>query len=248
MTVHPLKGGNSGSFEDLDIPPSLQRAKSSASPKLPETPAQEEAGGGGGDRSPPSPPAPPASPAAAPDPFDVNALRFDQSFVEAAGVKKLLTTVPVKKPNGQDFIRVNPDPAYRAQLATIEIKDDREVYLLTPRVAVEVPNEISMVMLYTTINRQGVVSLWPVKLPTPDGRVNDWHNSAAQAAVLAMDKWVRVKANMSLGAYEVFQSEGLIPDPEWPAHTFNELLKIGFRDKLVDNFEHPLIKRLRGYA
>ena len=44
-----------------------------------------------------------------PDPFDLANLRLDQSFVETAGVKKLLTTVPVRKPNPQDFVRVHPD-------------------------------------------------------------------------------------------------------------------------------------------
>ena len=62
------------------------------------------------------------------DPFDVAKLRLDQNFVEAAGVKKLLTTVPVRKPNPQDFVRVNPDPAFRAALAVIELKEDRETY------------------------------------------------------------------------------------------------------------------------
>ena len=33
------------------------------------------------------------------DPFDPENLRLDQSFAETAGVKKLLTTVPVRKPN-----------------------------------------------------------------------------------------------------------------------------------------------------
>ena len=37
------------------------------------------------------------------DPFDPENLRLDQSFTEAAGVKKLLTTVPVRKPKSQDF-------------------------------------------------------------------------------------------------------------------------------------------------
>src|SRR6478609_4411349 len=46
---------------------------------------------------------------AAPDPFDPENLRLDQSFVETSGVKKLLTTVPVRKPNNQDFVRVHPD-------------------------------------------------------------------------------------------------------------------------------------------
>ena len=68
-----------------------------------------------------------------PNPFDPAALRLDQSFAETAGVKKLLTTVPVRKPNKQDFVRVHPDPAYRlTPTAIIELNEDREIYLVTP--------------------------------------------------------------------------------------------------------------------
>ena len=186
--------------------------------------------------------------AQAPDPFDVSKLRLDQSFIEAAGVKKLLTTVPVRRPHQQDFVRVHADPEYRATLAIIEIRDDREVYLLTPDIARELPGEYTMAAVYTAISRQGVVHLWPVKLPAPDGRVIEWHRSAAEAAELAMKKWVRVKPNMALGAYEIFESQGVIPEPEWPTVGFNELLRIGFRDRYVGGLDHPLIKRLRGHV
>lgn len=95
------------------------------------------------------------------DPFDLTNLRLDQSFVESAGVKRLLTTVPVRKPNPQDFVRVHPDPAYRATLAIIELKDDREIYLVPPSIAVDLPGEYAMTTIYTAINRQGVTFLWP---------------------------------------------------------------------------------------
>jgi len=180
------------------------------------------------------------------DPFDPANLRLDQSFVETSGVKKLLTTVPVRKPNGQDFVRVHPDQAYRLTSAIIELKDDREVYLVLPHIAHELPGECSSVVLHTGINRQGVVFLWPVKLPTPDGRINEWHRSAAEAAERAMTAWLRVKADMALGAYAMFAASSTIPDPIWPTHSFKDLLKIGFRDRLVDSLDHPVIRRLRG--
>jgi len=188
------------------------------------------------------------STAPAPDPFDVSKLRLDQSFIEAAGVKKLLTTVPVRRPHQQDFIRVHADPEYRATLAIIEVRDDRETYLLTPDIARELSGEYTMATVFTAISRQGVVHLWPVKLPAPDGRIIEWHRSAAEAAELAMKKWVRVKPNMALGAYEIFESQGVIPEPEWPTVGFNELLRIGFRDRYVGSLDHPLIKRLRGHV
>ena len=43
----------------------------------------------------------PLSPA--PDPFDLTSLRLNPSFLETSGVKKLLTTVPARRPGPQDF-------------------------------------------------------------------------------------------------------------------------------------------------
>lgn len=183
---------------------------------------------------------------ALPDPFDPENLRLDQSFIETSGVKKLLTTVPVKKPANQDFVRVHPDKSYRLTSAIIELKDDREVYLVLPHVAHQLPGECSPVILYTAINRQGVVFIWPVKLPAADGKVLEWHRSAAEAAEKAMSSWLRVKANMALGAYDLFEASSTIPDPIWPIAPLRDLLKIGFKDKLVDSLDHPVIKRLRG--
>ena len=65
---------------------------------------------------------------------------------------------------------------------------------------------------------------------------------------MAMERWVRVKANMSLGAYEIFEAASTIADPQWPELTFQEFLRIAFRDRLVDRLDHPVIKRLRGLA
>jgi hypothetical protein len=149
---------------------------------------------------------------AAPDPFDPENLRLDQSFVETSGVKKLLTTVPVRKPNNQDFVRVHSDEAYRLTSAIIELKDDREVYLVLPHVAHQLPGECSPVILYTAINRQGVVFLWPVKLPAADGKILEWHRSAAEAAERAMGCWLRVKADMALGAYAMYEASSTIPN------------------------------------
>jgi hypothetical protein len=65
-----------------------------------------------------------SSAAEPPDPFDVASLRLSQNFTETAGVKKLLTTVPVRKPKKQEFVRVHPGEGYRLDVAMIELKDD----------------------------------------------------------------------------------------------------------------------------
>jgi hypothetical protein len=180
------------------------------------------------------------------DPFDLAKLRVSQDFLETTNVKKLLTTVPIRKPAAQDFIRVHPSPKYRETLAFVELKDDREIYIANLAAVPELQTECFVATLFTAITRTGVVFLWPVRVPAVDGRTNDWHTSAATAAQLAMARWVRIKANMSLRAYEIFEAESSIPDPEWPDLPFEAIYRIGFKDRLISGPDHPVIKRLRG--
>jgi hypothetical protein len=193
------------------------------------------------------PPEDQANEQAALDPFNPENLRIDLDISEGIGVKKAIITIPVKKPNGQDFIRVHPQSEFRLPVAIIELRDDRESFLVPPSIARGIPGEYTTVTMHTCINRQGVIFLWPVRLPGSDGRQLEWHRSAAEAAEMAMKRWVRVKANMSLGAYEVFEAAATIPEPAWPSDlAFNQMLAIAFKGRLVDSFDHPVLKRLRG--
>ena len=154
--------------------------------------------------------------------------------------------MPVRKPGAQDFVRVHPDPAFRDNFPIIELKDEREEYIVTANLVPALVGEFVTKTLFTAVNRQGTVFFWPVRLPPPDGKNLDWWRSGREAAELAMQSWVRVRANMNLGAYEVFRAEGLIADPPWPEFGFWDLIKIAFREYLITDLNHPVIRRLRG--
>ncbi len=189
----------------------------------------------------------PAAHATPPDPFDLANLRISPNFAEAAGVRKLLRTVPVRKPHRQEFIRVHANPTFRGDFAQIELKEDRELYLVAgPELMVALVNEITHVSIFTAINRQGVTFLWPVPLPRPDGKEIIWHTSAREAAREATDKWVKVAANMGLGAYDITVAEGIRTEPNWPDANFQELIRIAYRDRLITSLDHPVVKRLNG--
>ncbi len=178
--------------------------------------------------------------------FDLESLRLGQDFGELAGVEKMTTTIPVRKPSRQEFVRVHTDEAYRMQTATLTWQEDREVYLLARDLWNELPGEIVPVELFTAVNRQGVVFIWPVRLPGHDGKWNPWHRSAMDCAQQAMTLWVRLAANMSLGAYEIFVATTDLPEPEWPNLSFEDMLQIAFRDHFIETLDHPVCRRLRG--
>ena len=49
----------------------------------------------------------------------------------------------------------------------IELKDDREDYLVRPEILPDLAGEVVYKTLFTAINRQGVLFLWSVRLPDP---------------------------------------------------------------------------------
>jgi hypothetical protein len=178
--------------------------------------------------------------------FDPDKLRLNQDFTKLMEVKKELLTIPVRKPNKQEFIRVHPERSYQLETAVLEFKEDRETYLVDKSLWGELSHEIIPKILFTTITRQGVLMLWPVRLHGQDGRLDQWNESALGIAEIAKTKWVRVVSNMSLGAYEPYIATGNLPEPEFPTLTFKNILETAFRDKYVQDPDHPVIKRLRG--
>jgi hypothetical protein len=186
---------------------------------------------------------------AAPDPFDPALLRLSQDMLAAAGVKKMLTTVPVRKPSKEWYVRCHPDPAYRLETFVVELKEDGETYLVDPKLWPHLAGEstFSPKLLITTVNKQGTVFVWPIRLPSPDGRHDDRNKSALEASAYATKGWVRVQANMNLGAYEIFAAGGNLGDPNWgDLPGFKDVLKIAFKDRYIDTPDHPVLRRLRG--
>jgi hypothetical protein len=193
----------------------------------------------------------PAPSPARPDPFDPASLRLAAGVAGDGVAKKALLNVPVRRPDKSWFVRVHPDEAYRQSPAgLVELKEDRELYLVTDtKVAEALASEsnFSPQVLFTAITRQGVLFMWPVKLPSGSGRGDTWAASAMEAAAdMATKVWCRVVANMSLGAYDVYQAVGKLPEPIWPDLTLRQILRLAFKDKYIADMDHPVIRKLRG--
>jgi hypothetical protein len=207
--------------------------------------------------APPAPPAPtatsanPAPPAQnpAPDPFNLASLRLGQDFAATVGVRKVLTTVPCRKPNRQEFIRVRPGEDWRLETGLFEDRLNRDIYLVSRSLWPELAGEVFPAVIFTTISRQGSVFLWPCKLPGIDGRSNTWNDSALAGARIAETNWVRIYANMPAQIYDVVQAVDELSEPEWPSGlTFQEILKLCFQDRFIDTPDHPVLRALRGRA
>ena len=184
------------------------------------------------------------------DPFAPENLRLDQSYTETVGVTKPLTTIPVRKPNKQTFFRIRPGEQWREMFPIIDLKDDREEYIVTRGLVPELATEIVFKQLCLGITRQGTLFFLPLRFPGPDGKDMEWWRSLRELAVRAQTHWIRVIPNRELGAYECLQASDTLSEPEWPPENlkFWDLIKIAFKEYLITDLNHPVVQRLRGLA
>jgi hypothetical protein len=177
---------------------------------------------------------------------DLKSLRLPANYGATLGVKKLLTNVLVGKPKKAQFFRTHASDDMTFPAMILENKESRESYVVVPEVAQEISELVRPVMLHAAIDRQNNVFLIPVPLPGEDGTRNPWHESLAQAVEHAKLKWIRITANMHTGGYDVYEAEGELPEPEWPAHDIDALVQVAFRGKIITSLDHPVVQSLLG--
>jgi hypothetical protein len=178
---------------------------------------------------------------------DLEAARYVPSDSGPAR-RKLLTFLPVKKPEPHWFCRVHPRLRFQALL--YEDRDEREVFYVVPALeeTLERFGQPSLLLLATTT--QATPFIWPIKLPGPFRGGNDlsrrWNNSARKSAEVAETQWVAIRSNTQAGGYDVIVAEKAHAEPEWPDLTVQEMLKLGFGDRVITDVNHPALRKLRG--
>jgi hypothetical protein len=180
------------------------------------------------------------------DNWDLGSIQVSQDFVGDLGLEGVLTGIRVGKPRPTDWVRTHTDPDYQITAALLE-DADRELYLVDPYIYMSVRDEEPAIRVYrliTTITSNDRLTLWPLKLLGPDDRPNTWIDTALEAARLAQKQWIRVTANQKQQCYVIKKAKRIQPDPEWPNYSFQELLKLAFRDRRISSIDHPVLDRL----
>jgi len=174
-------------------------------------------------------------------------LRIDQSYSdETVGMRKVLGTVPVRKPTKTDHFRVHP--SHMLDCFALELKEEREIYFINSDLVQLLPDVCVPVRLRLCVTRQGLAFIWPLKLERSDRKKDEWARSAAEAAHLAESNWVRITADMHGGFYQGYVATADLGDPKWPVESWREVLRIALRDRRIESEDHVVLKQLRGHA
>lgn len=229
-----------------DSTPSPHDDEAAPEPVTNPTPAPE----------PPPPELPttlPSAPSARPeppDPFDPTALRLGTDYSAGLGVRKVISTIPNRKPNKSEWFRVRSGEEWQLQTAVLELEKgvERSTYLVAQHLWPDLSGETMPALLLTCVNRANDLFIWRIKLPGADGRSNMWTDSALQIAKAAEVTWCRMVSDTTNGIYTHFEPTGEFPDPKWPELSFGGIVRIAFRGRMIDSLDHPILRELRGGA
>lgn len=174
-------------------------------------------------------------------------LELSAADMGGGGSREIVAHVSLGKPK-QEFVRVNPAPNMSLTTSVFLDKSGmrNEPYLVLPGMRGALLGETRAALIVPYQNLQGANALWLLQLPTDDARRNAWYETARQAMELAKTRWVRISADLSLGAYRIHEATGDHPEPDWPETPLNELLEVAFRGRVIDTVDHPLVRRLQG--
>jgi hypothetical protein len=155
----------------------------------------------------------------------------------------------IDKPSPSLYFRVNPDPEMQLDCTLVVDEEGarKKFYFITPSMRSH-PRLAARLRPYTlrvVISQSGVIMLWPVPI-TKGGRDLPVWQSYRKAAEMAQTEWISMVWSDEHRDYIITSAEGEIPEPVWPERTLSEFLIEGFADAVIDNEEHPYVRKVRG--
>ncbi|MFI5421661.1 MAG: RNA polymerase sigma factor, partial [Nitrososphaerales archaeon] len=189
------------------------------------------------------------------DPFDLKTIRKNQSFLIGAA-EKLISSYVVRKPKKNAFFRVHSGEDYQVSAYIYVAKDEggmeKETYFLDSAFSLQIEEaDLSTLFYYVTLHlaierHAEKPFLWALRQPILGGRDNEFWRTAREAAEKAKTDWLRISA--SEGAYDIYLPRVMPPEPIWPKTPFEQILRIAFKNHVIDGPEHPVMKEYWGEA
>lgn len=160
--------------------------------------------------------------------------------------QKVLTSLPVRKPKKDEWVRLHPEIHTNAYI--YEVFEERGCYVVLPSVVEPMLDLVRYVQLSLAVNYKGNPFVWPVQIPT-ERNPHAASISAFAGADRATREWIRI----SWGGkeYEVYRRRSAAAEPEWPTEISNASEMLRFASKagafeIIDSLDHPVVRRLLG--
>ena len=153
-----------------------------------------------------------------------------------------------------NFFRIRSESEWKFCTYILDLggsSDGEGKYLLNPALYPEVieKKKLKLVIIHTGImHGSGEIFLSEIAQPDAEGKDNEFNRTRRIAYTIAETKWVKLQRNDSIGAYDTIFALSELPDPEWPEEPENmvKAIEIAFKDRFIDDHNHPILKKLRG--
>lgn len=171
------------------------------------------------------------------------------SSMAAVGTKKEIGTIEIRRsPDRDAWVTVRSGAEWTvASVALIDADTNdggQSLYVVDGSLLSDtrVQREVKLYALRLAQTSDGELFVWALR----KGEDN-WAASSRAAAELATKSWVRVVSNRVNGRYDIFSPEAALNiDLAWPEMSFDEILTVALRDRMIDAFDHSVLKKLRG--
>ena len=108
--------------------------------------------------------------------------------------------------------------------------------------------ELKPMAIVLAVTHGGGLFFWEVKLPYTGAHemTNRWGNNRVTMVQIAVEKWVKSRADASISGYHADYPLKDLGEPQWPDESFEELFNIGYADRTINSLDHPVVKEFLG--
>jgi hypothetical protein len=176
-------------------------------------------------------------------------LAIDQSHIEEifADPEAQSSVVECRRPPKGIFFTVRAEgrtPWQDRAFYFLLQMEGRDPFIVAPAIAEEKKDQedtIRPVLIVRYVTMAGEEGLWPLKLNPPEGKANRWNTSALNILELAASgKWVRIVSQKKDYRHQVSKKKFEEIPPQFTDRSFQELINIAFKDRIVTSLDHGL--------
>jgi hypothetical protein len=184
--------------------------------------------------------------------LDIENFRVSQDYAARMQLAKRPVSIPVGRPNPQQFLMFHPDPTWRITLNVLEVRANRRTYLVAPELEPELLGDIITKQFAAYTTPAGSWGLWGFRLGGGPRPLDNYNLSGHQILAAHAGTWIRVVTDDQSGRFvavpAVAAMMGLqqLPVPRWPAGGFTYLCDLAFRGLVIRDLNHLELRRLRG--
>ena len=165
------------------------------------------------------------------------------------GVTTETTLIPIRNPKPDEFFRCVPDEDYSMDAHILSLKAENEWYLIDPKILsqIQLESQLRVMTLYVCVTMSSTPFVTCIPQADEMGKINSWHNSGHRTMEEAKQCWIRRQADKANNCYLVTKAvNAKLPDPIWPKMTLSEIIDRAFDKYYINDFQDPVLQRLRG--